>query len=182
MDFDGQSESSSAKLRRLMEMQSAVYSFLTGLLPNDADIDIVMQEVKMVVWKAAQEDTIKNFDAFVYGVARNKAKSCLRKIGRSRLVLCDDDLLQSLSDRWMSQASQSEPTSHRQHALRKCMGRLKEQDKQRMEAYYKEDTPLREIARREGRSEAALHQIFHRLRVKLRTCIEQTLQPEGGLG
>lgn len=175
------SADSEERLKRLMEMQSSIYAFLTGLLPPDADIDVVLQDINMVVWKALNEDKIEKFDAFVYGVARNKARNCVRSLGRNRLVLCDDSLLQRLADRWEEQ-SQHDKAHGRQLALRRCLAKLKDLDRQRMEAYYSDRTPLREIAQGEGRSEAALYQIFHRLRKKLKLCIERNLLLEGELG
>ena len=84
-----------------------------------------------------------------------------------------------MADAWDKTAS-FEGTDARQQALRNCLGKLKEKDRRRMSSYYADGQTIRVMAREEKRSESSLHQIFHRLRVKLKECIEQQLSNEGG--
>ena len=167
-------------LQRMMGMRSSLFAFLSMLLPSNADVEAVFQEVTLGVWRAVKRgDELQNFEAFVYGVAKNKAKECLRKIGRDRLVLCDGPVLEHLADAWDKTVG-FEGTDARQQALRNCLGKLKEKDRGRMSSYYADGQTIREMAGEEERSESSLHQIFHRLRVKLKGCIEQQMSNEGG--
>ena len=167
-------------LQRMMEMRSSLFAFLGMLLPPNADVEAVFQEVTLGVWRAVKRgDELQNFESFVYGVAKNKAKQCLRKIGRDRLVLCDGPVLEHLADEW-NKTIGFEGADERQQALRNCLGSLKDKDRGRISSYYADGTTLRVLAQEEERSESSLHQIFHRLRVKLKACIELRLSKEGG--
>ncbi len=161
-----------------MAMQAVLYAFLTTLLPPDADVEGVLQEVNIAVWRALQDGNIHKFNAFVYGVARNKAKDCLRKLGRNRLVLCEGDVLEKLVNIW-AERPEMQSGGKRQHVLRKCLTKLTDQDKTRLGHYYADRVTIREMAAREKRSEASLQQHFHRLRLKLKKCIELNLNTEG---
>ncbi len=168
-------------LKRIMEMRSSLFSFLVMLLPPEADVEAVFQEVVLGVWKAVKAGEIQNFEAFAYGVAKNQAKQCLRKIGRDRLVLCDGPVLEHLAREWDKQVGFS-GANDRQDSLRNCIGKLKGKDQSRLGAYYGDRQTIRALAAEEDRSEASLQQIFHRLRVKLKECIErQTAAGEGEL-
>lgn len=168
-------------LQRMMGMRSSLFAFLSMLLPPKADVESVFQDVTLGVWRAVKRgDELQNFEAFVYGVAKNKAKQCLRKIGRDRLVLCDGPVLEHLAGEW-GKGVGFEGTDERQQALRVCLGKLKESDRGRMSSYYADRRTIRDLAREEDRSESSLQQIFHRLRVKLKACIERQISREGGL-
>lgn len=168
-------------LQRMMAMRSSLFAFLSMLLPPKADVESVFQDVTLGVWRAVKRgDELQNFEAFVYGVAKNKAKQCLRKMGRDRLVLCDGPVLEHLAGEW-DKAVGFKGTDERQHALRICLGKLKEKDRGRMSSYYADRRTIRALAREEERSESSLHQIFHRLRVKLKACIERQMSREGGV-
>lgn len=172
-DFDEE-----AVLQRIMEMRSSLFSYLVMLLPPEADVESVFQEVVLGVWKAVKAGGIENFEAFAYGVAKNQAKQCLRKLGRDRLVLCDGPVLEHLSNEWDKQVG-FRGANDRQDALRKCLGKLKEKDRTRLGAYYGDRQTIRALAEEEDRSESSLQQIFHRLRVKLKECIELQLATKG---
>ncbi|MDA7920636.1 sigma-70 family RNA polymerase sigma factor [Verrucomicrobiales bacterium] len=165
-------------LKRIMEMRSSLFSFLVMLLPPEADVEAVFQEVVLGVWKAVKAGGVENFEAYVYGVAKNQAKQCLRKLGRDRLVLCDGPVLEHLAQEWDKQVGFS-GGNDRQDALRNCLGKLKGEDRSRLGAYYGDRQTIRALADEEDRSEASLQQIFHRLRVKLKGCIEGQIAGEG---
>ena len=168
-------------LQRMMAMRSSLFAFLSMLLPPNADVEAVFQDVVLGVWRAVKRgDELRNFEAFVYGVAKNQAKQCLRKIGRDRLVLCDGPVLEHLAGVWNKEVG-FEGGDERQQALRNCLGKLKLKDRGRVSSYYGDRRTIRALARDEGRSESSLHQIFHRLRVKLKGCIERQMLGEGGV-
>jgi len=111
-------------LQRIMEMRSSLFSFLVMLLPPEADVEAVFQEVVLGVWKAVKAGGVENFEAYAYGVAKNQAKQCLRKIGRDRLVLCDGPVLEHLAREWDKQVG-FRGANDRQDALRNCLHPLK---------------------------------------------------------
>lgn len=167
-------------LQRLMGMRASLFSFLSMLLPPQADVESVFQEVVIAAWRAAKRGEVEKFEPFVYGVARNQAKLCLRKMGRDRIVLCDGPLLDELVSQWNSQVGTGSG-SDRQHALRTCMSKMKEQDRNRLTSYYTNGQTIRSLADQERRSEWSLQQVFHRLRVKLKQCIDSEVAGDGGL-
>ncbi len=167
-------------LQRVMGMRASLFSFLTMLLPPQADVETVFQEVVLAVWRAVKQGGVENFEAFAYGVAKNQAKQCLRKMGRDRLVLCDGPVLEHLASEWSREVGFG-GAYERQHALRNCLAKMKDQDRLRLNAHYADGQTIRSLAEDEARSEWSLQQIFHRLRVKLKECIDRQMTGEGGL-
>ncbi len=173
-DMKGGEHKEDEVLRRLMEMRPALFAFFHALLPPSADVESVYQETVLAVWRAVAEGQVRSLESFTYGVARNQALMCLRKLSRDRVVLCDETVFDCLVEAWHPDRLESRARD-RQDALRHCLKRLKSLDRNRLHAYYTEGRTIRSLARTERKSESALQQIFHRLRLKLRECIERTI-------
>lgn len=159
----------------LMGIQPKLYAYLRTLLPTQVDVNEVLQEVNVAVWQASAREGIANPKAFIWGVARNKAKDVVRRMQRDRFVVCDSEVIELLADRlnqWQETAGE-EVGDPRQQALRWCVERLQPREKQLLVRRYESGQTVRAIAAADDQSESALQQFFHRLRLRLRGCIER---------
>lgn len=168
-------EANNALMDLLMGIQPRLYAYLSTLLPPQVDANEVLQEVNIAVWQASARGDIANPKAFIWGIARNKAKDVVRRVQRDRLVVCDADVIELLTDRlnqWQEMAG-DEAGDLRQQALRSCVERLQPREKQLLARRYESGQTVRAIAAADEQSESALQQFFHRLRLRLRECIER---------
>jgi RNA polymerase sigma-70 factor (ECF subfamily) len=68
----------------------------------------------------------------------------------------------------------------RHQALRQCVEKLQEKDREIVGAHYESELPLAKVSAQIGRSVGALKQVLFRVRRTLRACIEKQLA--GGHG
>jgi RNA polymerase sigma-70 factor (ECF subfamily) len=163
-------------IKLLNESQSRLFAYLYAHVLNMADAEDLYQQVAMVLWQ--------KFDQFVPGtdfgswgirVAELTIKNFLRGRRRSK-VLFSDEVMQRIVDR-QSQIAQ-EAAEARTDALKSCLKRLPQQDRQLVERCYGGDLRIKEIAADEGRSAGAVYTALCRIRQALLTCIERKIAAE----
>lgn len=157
--------------------QHRLYAYITAIVPDlDAARDI-LQEANVVLWEKADEfEPGTNFGAWAAKIAYYQALAYLKKHKGDRHVF-DAELLGRIADR---AGEVLESLDDRQAALRHCMGRLDESDRQLVIARYNEGGSVRRIATEAGQSQGAISQRLYRIRARLAECINRKLTQQGG--
>ena len=83
---------------------------------------------------------------------------------------------QALQETWGAMEDNLEDGAERVAALRRCVDRLEKSQRELIEMRYRREVPLAELARKLGRSAAALSMSLFRLRAALEKCMDRGLE------
>ncbi|HEX6961424.1 MAG TPA: sigma-70 family RNA polymerase sigma factor [Lacipirellula sp.] len=155
-------------IRQLTAAQPRLFRYIATLLGDVHDASNVLQETNVVLWsKAEQFRPGSNFFAWAREVAYLKAVSFVRDQNRDRLIV--DHALVEHAFQEVDVADDDE----RRVALRHCLTELDERQLQLLRLRYAAGASMEEIARRQGRSAAAVKMALKRVRTALMGCIKR---------
>jgi RNA polymerase sigma-70 factor (ECF subfamily) len=161
---------------RLMEHRHRLYAFIAKQLVNPADVEDVFQRTSIVLWKKMGEfDPEGSFFHWACGVSYNEVRNFLTVQRRQRLYF-DAELLELLAE---EARDEEELSAARLDALRACLGRLSDRQRQILQRCYSGTATITEVAASLGRDRGALYKQLARLREKLLGCIRLRLAREG---
>ncbi|MCM8532269.1 MAG: sigma-70 family RNA polymerase sigma factor [Lentisphaeraceae bacterium] len=156
-----------------LENQRLIYSYIFSTVANKAVADDIFQETGVTLWKkfaTFQEGT--SFLHWAKAIAKFKLKEYWRKIGRDKLVLCED-----LSNEIHEQQSQMhDGLNKRQRQLQYCIESLPSNNREIVQKFYQEKKTADELSTLTGRSIFAIRKSIHKIRKKLFDCIDQNLE------
>ena len=151
--------------------ERSIRAFLFNLLPGVAEVDEVMQEVSLVLWKKFSSfDPNTEFLRWAHVVARYEVLMYRRKKARDRHVF-DEDLIMLLSEEY---EDETEPLERERRALDGCLLRLPVSDRRLLMACYAKDMKIKEMALRLGKTPTSLYKKLNRLRESLLDCIDRS--------
>jgi RNA polymerase sigma-70 factor (ECF subfamily) len=154
-----------------------IYAYIITMVPNDSDADDIMQETATLLWKNFNRfEHGTNFVAWAVAIAKFQVLK-YRKTkyrNRSRLLLSNDAIDLLISETQKINKEETERLS----ALRKCLKKLSEKDRQFLKLRYGENTAAKEVARKVGLSIDAVYRKGARLIDSLLLCIRGTLKWE----
>ena len=164
-------------LRLYVDNEESLRGYVRSLLPTLEDAREVMQNTAAILWKKFDQlDDPENFRKWAFGVARFEVLGYRRDRARDRHVFSEELILQL--------ASESERLSDKKldeiRALKKCLSKLPEKQRELVSEAYSEKIKIHEIARREGRTAMSVYKVLHRARIALADCVQTALQAEGG--
>jgi RNA polymerase sigma-70 factor (ECF subfamily) len=169
---DGESLDRESFVRLLMRHDRTIRAFLRGLLPTANDVDEVMQEVSVVAWrKFGQLDDPENFRRWVSVIARYEVLMYRRKKARDRFVLgteVENLLIKEAIDEIDLREDQL-------NALQNCLAKMPADRKSLVMLIYSTETPMKQIAKRIGKTPEALYKFISRARRELMECVESGL-------
>ena len=156
--------------------EPAIHSFLTSILADLDDAEVVMQETSMAMWrKFAQFASGTSFRNWAFQIARFEAMNFRRKRQRDRHFF-SDELVQLLADDAARHAAQLE---EQRRVLAHCVAKLDPADRELVSGCYREGSSIKEYAARVGRTPNAVRKHLARLRTALSLCVRQTLGLDG---
>jgi RNA polymerase sigma-70 factor (ECF subfamily) len=163
----------------LTRHQSDLQAFIISLMPGDPEVSDVLQKSNLVLWnKRGLFAEGSGFIPWAFAVARFEVLNHLKKQRRSRPVLLDENLFETLA----SEAPEEFDFHDRRLAsLEICLCKLRPQDRELLEHRYRSGLSLQEYASRAMRSVSSLSVTLNRLRTILRRCVARRLATEGGL-
>lgn len=158
----------------LQKIQGRLYGFIHSLVRDFDDADDLFQQTTVILWnKFPQYDRQKSFFAWACGIARFEVANFLRSRSRKKLYF-SDDLNLLLVESFETQ--RSEDGEERSEALRGCLEKLRQRDRELLLSCYGSEEKITAIAERNGRSSQSVHNTLKRLRLALFDCVERTLR------
>jgi RNA polymerase sigma-70 factor (ECF subfamily) len=159
----------------LTNSQRKLHAYIFSLVWNPADADDILQETNLVLLKKAAEfDTSRDFLPWALAIARFQALAGLKRRQRLRFVF-DDALAASLAE----DAAREDPVLEaRRLALATCLQKLPAGHRDLLVRRYEPEAVVGEMAAALGLSLKALSDRLRRIREKLLRCITSTLAEE----
>ncbi len=155
--------------------EAELRAYVRCCCPRAQEVDEVMQDVSIAAWrKFSTLDDPAKFGPWACLIARYELLMARRRVARDRLLLAED-ILDLLAD----EGAEEMPLRHRQlAALDHCVAKLPRERRELALAAYAQDTSMRDLAARLGRTEGSLYQLLARIRQALLRCLEQSLARE----
>ena len=166
---------SDSYIQQLVTLQTRLYAYILTLLADAEAAEDVLQETNLILYRKAADFTEgTNFDAWAFRTARNQCLAYWTLRGRDRLILDDQILYQSASAVETSQVE----LDRRREALRDCLQRLPDHQRELVQARYEAGGSVIGIAKTQGSTESAISQALYRIRAALSRCIQARLSQE----
>ena len=151
-------------------------AFVRSLLPTWDDVDEVMQETSLVLWrKWADFDPATDFTKWGCVVARFEVLKHRRRKARDRHVFAPD-LIEMLAEEG---ADEVEILDSQRKALDACLQQLPDNQRRIVMAAYAPGRTIKETADQTGKSATALYKTLNRIRTALLQCVDNSLRKEG---
>lgn len=157
-------------------MQRRLYLLILAQLPTPAEAEEVLQDVNVILWRKADEfEAGTNFFAWAAQVARFEVLKCRRRYARSKLRFSDEFIATVAED----VEERSDLLEARRHALKHCLDKLKPNDRDLIDARYRDEGDAKDLAARLGRPANSVYQSIGRIRKTLLDCIERRVAAAG---
>ncbi len=159
-------------VRTFAHFEGDLRRFVRSLLPNWTDVDDVMQQTAVVLWrKFDQYDPETHFMKWACVVARFEALAYRRKMARDRLVF-REDVLELMADEGIEEMDQRDA----EHAaLATCLQAVPETQRHFLTLAHTRGVNVKELAEEAGSTAAAFYMRLTRLRQQLMKCVESKL-------
>ncbi len=162
---------------QLARHQSQLFGYIHSLVRDLDDADDLFQQTSLVLWdKFDQFDSSRSFIGWACGVARYEVLNFLRARSRNRLYFSDELNLALIE---AQEPLEQEQLEDRRDALAGCMKKLRERDKDLLEACYGRSAGIRDVALSRGRSAQSVHNSLRRIRRALFECVRRTMAHGG---
>lgn len=158
--------------------ESDLRRFIRALLPTSNDVDDVVQQSAIAIWrKFDQFDPSTDFMKWACVVARFEALAYRRKMARDRLVF-GEELMELMADEGAEELGQRDA----EHAaLDDCLAAMPDRQRQFLTLAYTPGVKTKELAEAAGSTAAAFYMRLQRLRQQVMACVESKLQQGGEL-
>lgn len=164
-----------AFLRHYSLHQGQICAFVNTFFRSQADIDEVLQETAIVLWRKFDDfQTGTNFFNWACSVARIEVLRYMRINARKTSALpLDDSLVELLASERVN--AQKDFDSH-SDALKRCMAKLKQRDRELVQKCYQPGVNVKSIAELIDRPVNAVYQSLSRIRRLLHDCVTRSLK------
>jgi RNA polymerase sigma-70 factor (ECF subfamily) len=158
--------------------QTQLFGYIYSLVRDLDDADDLFQQTSLVLWdKFDRFDHSRCFIGWACGVARYEVLNFIRARHRSRLYFSDELNLAMIE---AQETLDDERFEERRDALSGCMKKLRERDRELLEACYGRSSCIQDVANAWGRSTHSIHNSLRRIRRVLFECVRRKLA-QGGL-
>ena len=175
LESDEQRENASAETVRLIaQAQRRLYAFIFALVRRAADVEDILQETNVVLWRKRSEFQAEtDFMSWAFEIARRQVLSFRSKQVRGEPF--DEALLAELAE---VARRELEQLDRREDALRHCLEKLPPEHRRLILRRYQPGVTVNSIASDLGKSAKAVSETLRRIREALSQCIERTLASE----
>lgn len=157
--------------------QRSLYAYIFSLVGSRAEVDDILQEVNLVLWRKAHEyDRAAPFLAWAFRVAYFEVLAYLKRRRRDRHTYFDESVLADLAEGLVHKAERMDA---RWEALGHCLGKLPPEQRRMITARYAPEGSVQTVARELGRLAGSVRVSLHRIRAVLLECMKRTLAAEG---
>ncbi len=149
-----------------------IYSFILGLVPNNADAEDIMQETCIVIWKKFSEfEPGTNFVAWAVTIAKYRVL-VFRRNRKASCVQLSDATIELLATEQVKTLSKAE---EKIETLKCCVKKLSPSDRQFIKMRYEECQSVADIAKQFGKSIYSIYRIAARINNVLLRCVRRQL-------
>ena len=154
-----------------------IRAFLRSLLPTWQDVDEVIQEVSIIIWKKFDKfDRSTDFMRWVCVIARLETLKYRRKHARSRLVF-SDELYTLMADEGNEEFEQRQEEFK---ALKSCLANLPEKQRNFVNKVYEDGVKTVDLASQLDTTVSSLYMKMTRIRKALFKCIKTKMERAHG--
>ena len=163
--------------RHFAENERAIQAFAFSLVPNNADVEDIMQEALAALWeKFAEYDPARPFLPWANRFVYRQVQMHRRKHAIRQKYVFSEETLELLAGDEPITAKREEAMSQ---ALDKCLANLSDSQRNLVNQRYLSKGSLQELAQETGRNVDALYKSLERIRTRLHDCIHQRMAQEG---
>jgi len=157
--------------------EAGLRAFVRSLLPTWADVEEVIQETCLVLWrKFGGYEPGSHFLRWACTIARFEVLKYRRKLSRERHVF-NDELIMLLAEEAIEETDQRELE---RQALSDCLQKLSPRQQELVRGCYGGEQTIKEAAEALGRSATSVYKAINRIRLALLECVQRALAEEGG--
>ncbi len=169
-------------IQQYLQLRSEFMGYLYAIT-RDAELaeEIYQNAAVVVMEKAEQPETIRNFRAWSKEVVRRQALHAIRarevaaRYGRPM----SPELLDAVSDAFVHDTSDDSIVHDEAGALRQCLDGLSREKRELLALRYECSSSFDEISRRTNSTPAAVQRALSRIRKMLHGCVQRRLQLAG---
>ena len=155
--------------------QRSIVLYLTSLLPSQTDVDDVLQEAGVVLWREfATFEPGTNFRAWAFRVAFNQVRAWRKRQQRDRLLF-SEEFISAISEELNSAPGDFERRAEWMH---ECIERLPVHHRELLAYRYQQGLPIETLAEKFGRSADAVYRLLSRVRNAVHECIDAKIRNE----
>ncbi|MBA4032115.1 MAG: RNA polymerase subunit sigma [Planctomyces sp.] len=155
--------------------QRRLYLYILTQVPHPVEAEEVLQEANVIVWsKAAQFQAGTNFFAWACQIAHYEILKYRSRQKRTKLRF-SDEFIEQVAVEAVEQADELES---RRMALKQCLGKLRDKDRELIESRYAPGERGKDLADQIGRPANSVYQSLGRIRRTLLECIQRQLAVE----
>lgn len=152
--------------------------YIQAMLPSPADVDEVLQETNVVIWKKFDQFDPdapgSDFLSWAIRIAQFQTLDYRRRLGR-RLASLSPEVMEQVA----ATLTREEPLlERRRDALRTCLGKLADDDRELIERCYADDGNVLDVASRLERKATSVYRSLRRIRRLLGECIDRQVAGE----
>lgn len=156
--------------------QRRIWWFINSLLPAASDADDVLQETSLVLWrKWDQFDRDREFISWACGIARLQVFKFVRENKAKRKHL-NEVLLAEIADVAERKIQNLSRVEVRLKALKDCIQRLDQEERQLIEKKYDNALSAKRIADDLDRPLVTVYKVLARVRLKLVNCVNRKIE------
>lgn len=164
----------------IVKHQSALRAFLVSLMPGRPDVEDVIQETSMVIWKKRAEfKPGSDFKAWMFSIARFQAMAYWRDQKRRRESTLPESLLTQLAEQAATEGF--EGIEERSRHLGECIQALRPEDRGLVLRRHLAGVTPAQLADELGRTSNSVRVSLHRIRHLLRNCMRRRALMKEGL-
>ena len=155
-----------------------LYSYVRFLTARSAESEDILHQVFLIAYErlASEEPSVGDMGKWLRGTARHLVYAWWRD--RKKLPQLLAYHLQVIGDE-ADNSRDADPEEELKAALKRCLGKLRPDDRLLISKHYEEGLQVTGIAREMGQNLSAVYVRLHRIRKALKRCVE-TVSSGGG--
>lgn len=162
-------------VKLLAENERRLYAYVISLVPNWADTDDIVQQVKLRLWEQFdQYDPLKDFGAWACSIAHYLVLAH-RKTTQRRHTRLSPAFVAAMAREATALADE---VDHRHLALECCLKQLGETSRRLILMCYSPERTIKDVALALGRPVGATQKAVYRIRRRLQQCVETKMAEE----
>ena len=160
-----------------LESESSGLVAFISMIVRDRDLaDDLAQETCLEAWRArAKFNVDKDLGKWLRGIARMVILRHRRGFGRRPTTSLSPEIINQLDESW-GRIWRPLVSRRDASALRLCIEELASDERAYLTDHYHENTPMKALAAKLGKSEDAVKMMFLRLRKQLFVCVERRMK------